>query len=198
MAGLRERKKLETRAALREAAILLSLEHGPAAVTVNDICAATDVSPRTFFNYFETKEEALFGWDKQTAEELFTRLAGRPAEEPPLAALRQAMLDTIPSIAAETNWPERRQLLNRHPELHAKFSPALRRSEEGLVECLAERLGLPANDLGPLLLAGAAMSGLRASFVAWSPQQGPEGMRRLIESAFDTLAAGLPAPHREL
>lgn len=58
--GLRERKKRATRSALQSSAVALFRRHGPDAVTVEDICADAGVSPRTFFNYFSTKEEAVF------------------------------------------------------------------------------------------------------------------------------------------
>ena len=88
--GLRERKKAETRAALRAAAARLFLERGPAAVTVSDICEAAGVSARTYFNYFDAKEDALLPGDKHLIEEIITGLAARPAAEPPLTAVRQA------------------------------------------------------------------------------------------------------------
>lgn len=59
--GLRERKKRERRQALHRAAVELSLVHGYAQVTVEDICQRCDVAPRTFFNYFASKEEAVVG-----------------------------------------------------------------------------------------------------------------------------------------
>ena len=80
--GLRERKKAETRAALHAAAVRLFLERGPADVTVSDICEAAGVSARTFFNYFDAKEEALLPWDKHLIEEVITgtgRAPGRRA-----------------------------------------------------------------------------------------------------------------------
>ena len=76
--GLRERKKAETREALRAAAIRLFLEQDPSTVTVNDICEAARVSRRTFFNYFESKEAALFAWDQRLTDEFAAKLAARP------------------------------------------------------------------------------------------------------------------------
>ena len=61
--GLREHKKQATRAALQHSAVTLCRQRGPGAVTVEDICADAGVSPRTFFNYFATKEEAVFSLD---------------------------------------------------------------------------------------------------------------------------------------
>ncbi len=68
--SLRERKKLATRRLLRRAALDLVAERGLTNVTVEDIAEAADVSPRTFFNYFPSKEAALFGGDPDRAAEL--------------------------------------------------------------------------------------------------------------------------------
>ncbi|WP_460344892.1 TetR/AcrR family transcriptional regulator [Actinoallomurus acanthiterrae] len=194
MPGLRERKKTETREALRAAAIRLFLEHGPSAVTVNDICEAARVSRRTFFNYFESKEAAVFAWDQRLSDEFASRVAARPSHEPPLTALRRAMDDTLPSFAAQTGWPARKQLFSACPELRTKIVDASFRVETRLVDTLTDRIGCPADSLYPRLLAGATISVFRVAFTAWSPDTGLEGLRLLIGQAFDHLATGLTVP----
>jgi AcrR family transcriptional regulator len=192
--GLREQKKAETRAALRAAALRLFQEYDPSAVTVNDICAAAHVSKRTFFNYFETKEEALFAWDRELTEQLVTSLAARPPEEPPLTALRRAFAATLPSIDTETDWGARVLVLRAHPELRVRAAEGTYRNATRLADALAVRLGDRVDGLHPQLLAGAATAVLRSIFYAWSPETGVVGLRRLVDDAFDLLAAGLPAP----
>jgi AcrR family transcriptional regulator len=192
--GHRERKKAETREALRAAAIRLFLERGPSAVTVNDICDAARVSRRTFFNYFESKEAALFAWDQRLTDEFASKLAARPSHEPPLTALRRAMDDTLPSFAAQTGWDARKMLFSACPELSTKVLYAVFRLEARLVDTLTDRIGCPAGSLYPRLLAAATGSAFRAAFTSWRPETGIKGLRALIDQAFDHLAAGLPLP----
>jgi AcrR family transcriptional regulator len=190
--GLRERKKAETRAALRAAAMRLFLEHGPAAVTVSDICEAAGVSARTFFNYFEAKEDALLPWDKHLTEEVITRLAARPAGEPPLTAVRQAIEQTLPSLTAGIDWQARDRVLTTYPELRTTIVHGMIRNQTGLTDALAKRAGQTAGSLYPQLLAGAAVSAFRAAFTVWAPETGTAGLQALVGEAFDRLAAGLP------
>src|SRR6202021_2372965 len=82
--GLRERKKLATRQSLRRVALDLVSERGFAHVTVDDIAAAADVSTRTFFNYFPSKEAALFGIDPDQVAELRESVAHLAPGEPVL------------------------------------------------------------------------------------------------------------------
>jgi len=87
-AGLRERKKLATRLALHQAALELVAERGLDGVSVDDIAARADVSPRTFFNYFSTKDEAVLGLDPTATERLVAAFRARPATESPVQAMR--------------------------------------------------------------------------------------------------------------
>src|SRR5437764_11317663 len=100
-ASLRERKKLATRRALRRAAFDLVTERGFAHVTVEDIAKAADVSPRTFFNYFPSKEAALFGTDPERIPMLRERLVRTAPGQPALAALRLIMVSDARTVAEE-------------------------------------------------------------------------------------------------
>ena len=86
--GLRQQKKRATRHALRLAALRLIAERGVQDVTTDEIAAAADVSVRTFFNYFASKEDAIVGNDPALADTLAEELLARPADEAPLDALR--------------------------------------------------------------------------------------------------------------
>ena len=81
--SLRERKKLATRRSLRRAALNLVAERGFAHVTIEDIAEAADVSPRTFFNYFPSKEAALFGTDPERIPVLRERMIRTARASPP-------------------------------------------------------------------------------------------------------------------
>src|SRR6201999_2191851 len=88
-AGLRERKKARTRASLREHALRLFREQGYQATTVEQIAAAAEVSPSTFFRYFPTKEDVVLQDDMDSR--MIEALARQPADLAPIAAVRAAL-----------------------------------------------------------------------------------------------------------
>src|SRR3984957_14095381 len=99
--SLRERKKLATRRLLRRAAIELVAERGLANVTVEDIAEAAGVSPRTFFNYFPSKEAVLFGGYEERAAALRDRVAARSPGSPAIDVLRTVMAEDAEEMADE-------------------------------------------------------------------------------------------------
>ena len=100
-ASLRERKKLATRRSLRRVALDLVAERGFTHVTVDDIAEAADVSTRTFFNYFPSKEAALFGADPGRVNALRERVAHHAPGEPVLDVLRLVMVSDAQQVADE-------------------------------------------------------------------------------------------------
>ncbi|MGW7517538.1 TetR/AcrR family transcriptional regulator [Streptomyces sp. NPDC054796] len=195
--GLRERKKLETRSALRAAAVELYLDKGPSAVTVHDICEAAGVSPRTFFNYFETKDDAVFDWDHRLTHQLVKGVRDRPSDEPPLPALHRTIHDAVPALVADPGWHSRGALLRRYPELIPRLLHSNRRMEEAVACAVAERTGLPEDARYPRLLAGAGLAAFRTAMRAWDPGTGADSLLGLVDESFGLLAAGLPAPERD-
>ncbi len=195
--GLRERKKLATRLALHEAALQLVAERGLDAVSVDDVAARADVSPRTFFNYFPTKDDAVLGLDPDDAGRLTAGLAALPAEESPLAALRAVQLEQAAAMAAEPEglWPLRLRVIEAHPVLLTRLHAVFGRSERALAEAVAARTGTRVDvDVYPTLLAAVAGAAMRTALHRWLASDFTAPLPRLLGEAWDVLAAGLPAP----
>ncbi len=196
-AGLRERKKARTRRALTAAAIRLSIEQGgPDRVTVEEISEAADVSPRTFFNYFSSKEEAILGVDPDGRSAMRVELELRPPEETPIEALRAALLSTAEVIEEDAElWAHRLQLVREHPSLFPGYVASFADFERGLVEAMATRLDLdPDTDLYPTVVVAAALTVMRVTVRHWQSHDGALSVVELFDLAFDQLADGLALP----
>src|SRR6476646_2301667 len=201
-ASLRERKKLSTRRSLRRAALDLVAERGFAHVTIEDIAEAADVSPRTFFNYFPSKEAALFGTDPEQIPVLRERMIHTAPGEPALDALRMIMVSDARTVTDElgelggnpVDWL--RRMKGAHADSHLR---AARAAQMAMVErAIAERLGTdPELDPYPSLLAATAAGAFRASLSFWAGLGGTVPLEHLIDQAFRALAGGLPE-RREL
>ena len=199
--SLRERKKLATRRLLRRAALDLVAERGLANVTVEDIAEAADVSPRTFFNYFPSKEAALFGGDPERAVELRERVATGAPGKSALDALRvvlardsEEMADELRSLGGDpADWLRRMKMARTDPHVRAAHAAQMAMIERAIAEGLAERLGTdPEQDPYPGLLAATAAGVFRASMTFWASSGGRVPVSQLIEMGFRALAAGLP------
>jgi AcrR family transcriptional regulator len=196
-AGRRERKKAQTRRTLTAAAIHLSIERGsPDRVTVEEISEAADVSPRTFFNYFSSKEDAILGVDPERRAELRAELELRPAEEPPIEALRAALLASAEGIDENAElWAQRLQLVREHPSLSPGYVASFADFERGLVEAMATRLQLdPDADLYPAVVVAAALTVMRVTVKHWQATAAQTPLTELLDLAFDQLADGLALP----
>jgi AcrR family transcriptional regulator len=205
-ASLRERKKLATRRSLRRAALELVAERGFAHVTVEDIAEAADVSPRTFFNYFPSKEAALSGGDPERIPALRERIIHQAPGEPALEALRTIMVSDAQTVADElgelggdpAGWLRRMKGAHTDPQLRAARAAQMAMVERAIAEGLAERLGTdPERDPYPSLLAATAAAAFRASISFWASSGGTAPLAHLVDQAFRALADGLPE-RREL
>lgn len=200
-ASLRERKKLATRRSLRRHALDLVASRGFANVTVEDIAEAADVSPRTFFNYFPSKEAVLFGADPDRASSLRDRLVRTAPGAPALDALRlviaedaQAAADELQELGGNpVDWLRRMKEARADPHLRAAHAAQMALVERAATEGLAERLGTdPEQDPYPALLAATGASVFRSSVSFWAVSGGAVPLTHLIDLAFGALADGLP------
>src|SRR5216683_3190934 len=89
--GLRARKRRQTRERLTRVAMALFLERGFEATTLDDIAAAADISRRSFFHYFASKEDVVFTWQEESTAALIAAVAARPANESMLTAAENAI-----------------------------------------------------------------------------------------------------------
>src|ERR1700732_664868 len=89
--GLRQRKRQQTRERLTRVARALFLERGFEATTLDDIAAAADISRRSFFHYFASKEDVVFAWQEDSTAALLAAVAARPSDESMLTAAENAI-----------------------------------------------------------------------------------------------------------
>ena len=187
--GLRERKKRDTHRALSNAAHQLVQERGLEHVTVDDIVKAADVSPRTFFNYFSCKEEALVGIEPAVLEEMAGELRSRPPEEDPVTALRAVLLGRADASAILRRWQVRNDLVSRYPALLPRHLAATIEVEEALAEALAERMRIdPDADPSARILVAAAIASLRAALAWWDRSDRSTPVSEVLNRALNPLS----------
>ncbi|KLJ04373.1 TetR/AcrR family transcriptional regulator [Streptomyces albidoflavus] len=189
--GLREQKKQATRAALREAALRLALEHGPENVRVDDIADAAGVSPRTYNNYFSSREQAIVAAitaerEARIAEEVTAAPAGTP--------LTEALTDAILAGYTEPAGTER-FLITATPPLREAFLDAATEMEHPLAEAIGRRLGDPTTPTAQVLAAAVAAA-VRIALHQWlgataGTAAAPEGLVVPSGSLADRLRAAL-------
>ncbi|GAA4011119.1 TetR/AcrR family transcriptional regulator [Streptomyces marokkonensis] len=193
--GLRERKKRATRAALAEAAVRLAAEHGAEKVTVEAISAAAGVSVRTFFNYFDTRDDAFVVMDADAGARMRCAVLAAPAELAPLEALRGALAAEFAEAEQDHElWRLHAEVLHASPHLLARGVGAHMAAEANLAEAIAERLHGADDGLYPRLLASVAHAAVRTSMDHWSAHQEEVAFLDVFHEVFTLLAAGLPAP----
>jgi AcrR family transcriptional regulator len=193
--SLRERKKRETFAALSQAARELVHERGLDGVTVDEIADAAGVSPRTFFNYFSSKEEAIVGVDGGVLTEMAEALRDRPAEENAVEALRAILLDRTDPTTILRKWRLRNELVRRYPALLPRYLAAMADVDIALATALADRLGVdPRTDPEPRILVASVLAGLRAGLAWWDESDRAEPLADVLDRAFSSV---VPEPARK-
>ena len=190
--GLRELKKARTRAEIQRQALLLFQQQGYAATTVEQIAAAAEVSPSTFFRYFPTKEDVVLYDDYDP--KFLAALQQQPKELAPIAALRGAMRQVFTEISDEQRdlELERGRLINTEPELKGRALSSTIGGVEMLIGGLAERLDRPATDFAVRNLIGAVFGAMFMTWQSISASDEPVDFVGAMDAALAHLEAGLP------
>jgi AcrR family transcriptional regulator len=193
--GLRERHRKRTAADLEEAALCLFSERGFDAVTIDDIATAADVSRRTFFRYFASKEDVILSDHPKRLDELQAALDRRPVDEPALTALRHAIMSLADTYEEEREHMVRRfSLMTTTPALEARSLCLQRNWETSVTEMLAARMGVdPARDLRPGVVAATTMAAMRVATANWLAGGGQGELPVIVAAALDLLDGGLQA-----
>ena len=189
--GLRERKKAKTRAAIQRHAFQLFREQGYDATTVEQIAAAVEVSPSTFFRYFPTKEEVVLYDDLDPV--LISAFAAQPADLTPIQALRGALRVVFAGMAADQmaeQW-ERMRLILAIAELRMRMLDQFASMIDLVADLVARRSGRRADHIAVRAYAGAIMGALLAPVFAGTGDSLPDFLARM-DAGLAFLEAGLP------
>lgn len=179
-----QRRRDRTRSALTTAALELFRTKGYDATTVDEIAAAADVSPRTFFHHFATKEEVLFGGHEERRRQLISTLEARLETEPVWKAVSSAMMTVVDAFQTDPAFfRERASLYGREPGLRAAVLSINDRLVNDMTEVLAARLACRPGDLTPRIIATLANGAMRSAIDSWvSSRTGADLRARAIEA----------------
>ena len=189
--ALRERRRRRTAEDLERIALQLFARRGFRAVTVDEIAAAAEVSPRTFFRYFPAKEDVLLADVRRRVEQLHAALAERPATEAPMVAVRHAFLAMAAAYDADREiallWSG---IVADTPELASRLSGLPSEYQAGVTELVATRLGVDAaRDLRPRVIARATLSASFVAYEQWLAGGAKGRLTTLVAQALDILEA---------
>jgi AcrR family transcriptional regulator len=187
MLPLRQRKVLNSMRHIQDTALDLFEARGFAAVTVEEVAAAADVSPPTIYRHFGSKER-LVQWDEYDPM-MLAAIGGRMAEMPPLPAIRAGLLAALDRLDADESGRimRRARLVRKHPELQAASAVEI----DGMRRDLAA-LMLTSPDVGgpfeAAILASTAIAIFRATVDEWLRIGGSCSLRSIFDEAFERLS----------
>jgi AcrR family transcriptional regulator len=198
--GLRERKRRATSRAIQIAVVDLVAERGIDHVTVDDISRVADISPRTFFNYFPTKEAALVGEPPALpAAELVENFVTAGVGEPVLRGLAIMLEESVdPSGQDFELVSKRKALLKEHPALLSMRMATMRQFDDELLAVVTRRLAhdSPTKAADDPELASAArlitlvaFAAMRHAWASWADAATATSLVARLRSSFDELEA---------
>lgn len=198
-AGLRERKKAKTRAAIRQHALRLFREQGYSATTIEQIADAAEVSPATFFRYFPSKEDVVLQDDFDIVT--IDALEAQPPELSPIAAFRAAAAATLASLTDEdiARFRDSVEMTFAVPDIRARAIDEFVRTINQIGAAIARRTGRSPDDFEVRTVAGAIIGVIMSVTVnegqaTWNAGEFADitELFSRIDSALGYLERGLP------
>lgn len=189
--GLRERKKIQTRQAIRRAAYRLFAAQGYDATPIDQIAEAADVSPSTVFRYFPTKEDIVLTDEYDPVIE--EALRSRPADEHPVESMRRVLVASLRHLirAESEDIALRTQLLRDVPAIRGRMAETQAESHRIVRTVLAERTGKPADGLELRVITSAVLTALHEAVMYWVDTGQTEDLEQLVDTTLDILDRGL-------
>nr|WP_043679784.1 TetR family transcriptional regulator [Streptomyces xylophagus] len=189
--GLRERKKIKTREAIRTATYALVKEQGYDATTIEQIAERAEVSPSTVFRYFPTKEDIVLTdeFDPLIMEEL----RARPADEPWMDTLRYVMQKAVSLGMKEDEEVSRLRthLMVQVPAVRSRMMESMSVTGTMLCEAIAERTGRDQDSLEVRVYAMSIIGALMETSLYWAENGHRDDFKVLLDRTLDVLEHGL-------
>jgi AcrR family transcriptional regulator len=190
--SLRERNKARARAEIADTALLLFYERGFEGVTVDEIVSAAGVSRRTFFRYFDTKEDALLA-DYPELNTRLTETLDASADQVSIDAIRTGMhrmadwyIERCDAVLA------RSKVIRETPiNLAARNLEFLTQWERAIADAIARQIGSDPGELVPRTSAAMIVAAFRAALTQWVRSSGTDDLHGLTDRALDLIEDGL-------
>jgi len=190
--SLRERKKARTREALIDAALELFEQKGYDATTVEDIAAAAEVSPRTFFRYFDSKLDLVMARSDTKHTLLGPLLLARPPEEGLIAAMREVLRCELDTQLEDPRVKREFQVMLTTPSLRNLAREHFYEEEAEMVPAIAARLGVPPESLVAHVVTGMVTSAIWAAINWWLAEGADlDRLHGMMDETFALLADGV-------
>jgi AcrR family transcriptional regulator len=186
--GLRQRKRQQTRDRLTRAAMNLFRDRGFEATTLDDIAAAADISRRSFFHYFASKEDVVFAWHEESTTALVAAVAARPASESMFTAAENAIAAMVAQLKPGEAMAMA-QLKRDNPALQARDQVKYEKLERALAEALGKRAGHKTEKLQARLVAMIATGAMRIAGERWAAEGAREKPEILAKRMFAAIRA---------
>ncbi|MFI1480914.1 TetR/AcrR family transcriptional regulator [Streptomyces sp. NPDC020747] len=194
--GLRERKKIKTRTAIRDATYRLIEEQGYDATTIEQIAELAEVSPSTVFRYFPTKEDIVLTDEYDPLLE--SELRARPTDEPPMDSLRYVLKKAVSVGMADD--PEvtrvRTRLMAEVPAVRSRMMESMSVTGHLLCQVIGERTDRDPGSFEVRVFAMSLVGGLMEVSLYWAEHHHEDDFADLVDRALNVLEHGL-APRPE-